>query len=158
MLHARFISPTRGIYWVECKQYYMVSRSLEKMMLIAVGLSSAVIVGVPLLMHAVNLMAGASNFEMAQHTAAKIHNATEQVDTGMVNTTAIEVSVPQGFEMQIEGKRLTIAYSQDGEVIDSWSQQYSRNLISSGLEGKGYYSLSISIIDDVIQLDFNLEQ
>ncbi|MFO7835645.1 MAG: hypothetical protein R6V83_03245 [Candidatus Thorarchaeota archaeon] len=136
----------------------MVSRSLEKMMLIAVGLSSAVIVGVPLLMHAINLMASASHFEIAQQTAIQIHNATEQVDTGLANTTVVGVNVPQGCEMQIDGNRLTITYSQDGEVVGSWPDTYSHNLVSSGLEGEGYYTLTIRIVDEVIQLSFNSEE
>lgn len=136
----------------------MVSRSLEKMMLIAIGLSSAVIVGVPLLMHAVNLMAGATRFEMAQQAAIQIHNATEEIDIGEVNRTVVELNVPEGFDIQIQENGLTITYSQDGEIVGSWPHTYSHSLVSTGFQGRGNYVLTIRIVDDVVHLSFNRQE
>jgi len=50
----------------------MVSRSLEKMMLIAVGLSTAVIIGVPVLLYAIDTMSYSTHLQTAQLAAGDI--------------------------------------------------------------------------------------
>ncbi|MBD3157758.1 MAG: hypothetical protein GF309_03120 [Candidatus Lokiarchaeota archaeon] len=136
----------------------MVSRSLEKMLLIAVGLSSAVIVGVPLLMHAVNLMAGATRFEMAQQAANQIHNATEEIDMEQANRTTVQFNAPEGFAIQVQDNKLTITYSQDGEIVGSWPHTYSHSLLSTGFQGRGNYVLTIRLVDEVVHLSFNHQE
>ena len=75
----------------------MVSRSLEKMMLIAIGLTTAVIIGVPVLLYAIDTMTTTQQIQYAHQTADTIFNATQQVDSGDVGELTIQVYVPSGF-------------------------------------------------------------
>ncbi|MFW9847518.1 MAG: hypothetical protein ACFFF4_00150 [Candidatus Thorarchaeota archaeon] len=123
----------------------MVSRSLEKMMLIAIGLTMVVIVGVPVLLYTMDILSSASELEMAQNFADRVHNATSRVDQGLVNDTHIEISVPQYVEISAVGNTLTIMYEKEGADSISWSNTYTRQITLVSPPGFGLYMLYIHI-------------
>ena len=136
----------------------MVSRSLEKMMLIAIGLSTAVIVGVPVLMYAIDTINTTSQLQEVQLVAGQIHNATSTVNTGVTNTTAINIWVNPGLSVTADGNTLTVSFSNDGTTPRTWSATYNHdilidNSISSHLS-KTLYSMEIVLVDDVIHISF----
>ena len=88
--------------WECVPQKHMVSRSLEKMLLIAVGLTTAVMVGVPVLLVAMDTISNASQLESAQSFAIIMHNVTGQVDSGQTNDTSMEIRVPDYVSMRVE--------------------------------------------------------
>jgi ABC-type transport system involved in multi-copper enzyme maturation permease subunit len=106
----------------------MVSRSLEKMMLIAVGLSTAVIIGVPVLLYAINTMTYSTHLQDAQLAADGILHATGQLDTGELNTTTIRVHIPTGMSMVADGSSLTISVLINSQTT-SWSDSYSHQIV-----------------------------
>ena len=136
----------------------MVSRSLEKMMLIAIGLSTAVIVGVPVLMYAMDTINTTSQLQEAQFAAELIHNATRVVDNGGSNTSAINIWAKPGFSVTAVGNTLTVSFSNDGANPITWSRAYNHdividNSISSHL-GETLYSVEIVLVDDIIHISF----
>lgn len=136
----------------------MVSRSLEKMMLIAIGLSTAVIVGVPVLMYAMDTINTTSHLQEAQFAAEQIHNATMEVDTGVTNSTAFNIWANPGFTVTANGNMLMVSFSNDGGTPRTWSATYIHeisidNSISSHLS-KTPYSMEIVLVDDVIHISF----
>ncbi|MHA2178866.1 MAG: hypothetical protein ACXAAK_11010 [Candidatus Thorarchaeota archaeon] len=136
----------------------MVSRSLEKMMLIAIGLSTAVIVGVPVLMYAIDTINTTSELQEVQFAADKIHNATISVDSGTTNTTTITVWINPGVTVNSAGNLLTVIYSRNGGAPRTWSESYiheisidenfSTPLITSP------YTMEITLMDNVIHIRF----
>lgn len=136
----------------------MVSRSLEKMMLIAIGLSTAVIVGVPVLMYAIDTINTTSQLQEAQLVAAEIHNATSDVDTGVTNTTAINIWVNPGISVTANGNMLTVLYSENGGAPRSWSATYFHEIsIDSPInphQSEVLYSMEIVLVDDIIHISF----
>ena len=136
----------------------MVSRSLEKMMLIAIGLSTAVIVGVPVLMYAIDTVSTTSQLQEVQLVAEQVHNATRDVDHGVSNTTAINIWVNPGLSVTADGNTLTVSFSNDGTTPRTWSATYNHdilieNSISSHLS-KTLYSMEIVLVDGVIHISF----
>ncbi|MFW9845954.1 MAG: hypothetical protein ACFFD6_04350 [Candidatus Thorarchaeota archaeon] len=92
----------------------MVSRSLEKMILIAIGLSTAVIIGIPVLMYSIDTLSNASQADLALRFADRLHNVTESVDDGIANNTVIEISVPEGVTVTSDGTSLTVSLEREG--------------------------------------------
>lgn len=136
----------------------MVSRSLEKMMLIAIGLSTAVIVGVPVLMYAIDTINTTSQLQEALLVAEQIHNATRDVDNLVSNTTAINIWANPGLTVTADGNTLTVSFSNDGATPRTWSATYNHDLsidnaISPHLN-KTLYSMEIVLVDDVIHISF----
>ena len=136
----------------------MVSRSLEKMMLIAIGLSTAVIVGVPVLMYAIDTISTTSQLQEVQFASEQIHNATRDVDNGVSNTTAINIWAKPGFSVTANGNTLTVLFSNDGATPRTWSGTYNHdividNSISSHLS-ETLYSMEIVLVVDVIHISF----
>jgi len=136
----------------------MVSRSLEKMMLIAIGLSTAVIVGVPVLMYAIDTINTTSQLQEAQFAAEQIHNATRVVDDGVSNTTAINIWAKPGFSVTADGNTLTVSFNNDGVAPTIWSGVYNHDIvidssISSHIS-ETLYSAEFVLVDDVIHISF----
>ena len=136
----------------------MVSRSLEKMMLIAIGLSTAVIVGVPVLMYAIDTINTTSQLQEVMLAAEQMHNATREVDNGFSNTTSITVWINPGVAVSADGNTLTVSYSNDGGLPRTWSATYNHAIsinqpILSHTD-KVLYSMEIVRIDDTIHISF----
>jgi uncharacterized protein (UPF0333 family) len=136
----------------------MVSRSLEKMILIAIGLSTVVIVGVPVLMYAIDTINTASQLQEVQLIAEQIHNATRDVDNGVFNTTSITFWVNPGFTVTSNGNMLTVLYSDDGAAPRNWQAAYNHEItIDSPIlthNNRVLYSAEFTLEDDVIHIIF----
>ncbi len=131
----------------------MVSRSLEKMMLIAVGLSTAVIIGVPVLLYAIDTMSYTTHLQDAQNAANDIFEAVEQLDTGIVNSTTVRVHIPTGMLMDSSGTLLTISVLIN-EVTTSWSHSYTHQLTINPPTEAGLYDLHFEMISNVIHITY----
>jgi len=136
----------------------MVSRSLEKMMLIAIGLSTAVIVGVPVLMYAIDTINTTSQLQEVLLAAEQIHNATRDVDNGVSNTTVISVWINPGVTVNADGNTLTVLYSSEGVAPRSWAVSYNHNIvidypITTTLV-KAPYTMEIILVSDIIHISF----
>ncbi len=132
----------------------MVSRSLEKMILIAIGLTTAVIVGVPILMYAIDTLGTTSQLEIARQVAESIHNGTARVDDGIVNSTAIEVTVPEGVTLVADNSTLTIFFEKEGIEPRSWSGIYDHAIVLHGPIGPGPYIVNIGLVSSTIEISF----
>ena len=148
----------RVVYFIgeDVTQKSMVSRSLEKMMLIAIGLSTAVIVGVPILLYSMNTLQNASHLEIAQVFAVKLHNETERVDNGATNETSFQVNVPSGISMNAVGTTLTITLEYEGIQTTTWSETYDHTIVLNAPETSGIYIVTVRIVSDVIEISFSL--
>ncbi|MHA1959758.1 MAG: hypothetical protein ACW99U_05980 [Candidatus Thorarchaeota archaeon] len=136
----------------------MVSRSLEKMMLIAIGLTTAVIVGVPVLMYTMDIISNTSILETAEAFAARVHNLTSMVDNGQVNDTAVEVNVPLGIKLSAQDSTLTITLMDEDSVLTSWSAGYTRNINLVAPNIPGIYLLWIQVDGDFLEITFSATQ
>jgi hypothetical protein len=134
----------------------MVSRSLEKMMLIAIGLSTAVIVGVPVLMYAIDTINTTTELQEAQMAAEQIHNATRVVDTGISNSTAITIWLPKGATVSAVGATLTISF---WEVEGSWAETYSHEISVDdppyNPQDRLLYTVEVFMIGNIIHITFD---
>ena len=136
------------------RQKCMVSRSLEKMMLIAVGLSTAVIIGVPVLLYAIDTMSYSTHLQSAQLAADSIFNATEQLDTGASDNLTIRVHIPTGILMVADGSALTISVLINGQTT-SWSDSYNHQIIINPPTEAGIYDMEFTLVSDVIHITYN---
>lgn len=138
----------------------MVSRSLEKMMLIAIGLTTAVIIGVPVLLYAIDTMTTTQQIQYAHQTADTIFNATQQVDSGDVGELTIQVYVPSGFSLRTDesGSGLTvmldISQSQLEHAI-AWTDSYNHQIVVSFPTEPGNYYLTITLMSDIIHITYS---
>jgi hypothetical protein len=136
----------------------MVSRSLEKMMLIAIGLSTAVIIGVPVLMYAIDTISTASQLQEVQLAAEQIHNATRNVDTGISNTTSISIWIHPGFSVAANANTLVVTYSGERTTPETWSASYSHDIVIDypilTTSVKVPYSMEVSLVGEVIHIVF----
>ncbi|MHA1863469.1 MAG: hypothetical protein ACTSWA_06850 [Candidatus Thorarchaeota archaeon] len=131
----------------------MVSRSLEKMMLIAVGLSTAVIIGVPVLLYAIDTMSYSTHLQTAQLAAGDIFNATERMDIGEVDELTIRVHIPTGMSMFVDGSTLTISVFIDGQTT-SWNDSYVHQIVINPPTEAGYYDIEFTMVSDVIHITY----
>jgi hypothetical protein len=133
----------------------MVSRSLEKMMLIAVGLSTAVIVGVPVLLYAIDTVNAASEIQLAEAFAQGVHNATARVDQGIANNVTAEVLVPMGVTVSTDGTVLTVLYQRGSFQPVVWSTSYGHHIVlATAPSGKGAYSMEVKMVSSSIEIAF----
>lgn len=134
----------------------MVSRSLEKMLLIAIGLSTAVIIGVPVLLYAIETINTTTQLQEAQLAAELIHNATNTVDTGISNSTAITIWIPRGAVVSAVGNTLTVSFA---EITESWTETYNHEISVDdppfNPEGQLLYTIEVVMIGDVIHIAFD---
>lgn len=131
----------------------MVSRSLEKLMLIAIGLTTVVLVGIPILLFAVDTLGTATQLEMAQNFSERVHNETQLVDTG-TNNTLIEINIPTGVTVTVEGSTLTVSFQSSGGQITTWEESYSHPISLQSPSSSGPHLMQIAMIADVIELTF----
>jgi uncharacterized protein (UPF0333 family) len=136
----------------------MVSRSLEKMLLIAIGLSTAVIIGVPVLMYAIDTINTTSQLQEAQLIADQIHNATRNVDTGASNSTTINIWVNPGVTVTVNGNTLTVAFSDNGGAPTTWSATYNHEIVIDDSiishQDRTLYTLVVTLVGDSLHLSF----
>jgi hypothetical protein len=136
----------------------MVSRSLEKMMLIAIGLSTAVIVGVPVLMYAIDTINTTTELQEAQLAAEQIFNATTIVDNGLTNTTSINVWINPSLTVTSSGNTLTILYAESPGLQRAWDQTYNHEIsIDSSItthQETILYSMEVVMVVNVIHISF----
>jgi hypothetical protein len=132
----------------------MVSRSLEKMILIAIGLSTAVIIGVPVLLYTIDTLGNASQIEVAEQFAERLHNLTERVDHGLANNTSVVVSVPEGISVTANGATLTVAFEKLGVASQYWGETYGHSIELVPPIESGTHSLLIQLIGDEIHISF----
>ncbi|UCH04847.1 MAG: hypothetical protein JSW05_01435 [Candidatus Thorarchaeota archaeon] len=134
----------------------MVSRSLEKMLLIAIGLSTAVLVGVPILMYAMDTLGAASQVERASLFADRVHNVTRSIDIGTANNVAIEINVPEGVVITSDGTTLTITFEREGMETRTWSVVYNHSIVLVGPMGAGNYIVYVQLSSATIEITFSL--
>ncbi len=136
----------------------MVSRSLEKMMLIAIGLSTVVIIGVPVLMYAIDTINTTSELQDAVSVAEKIHNATRDVDTGALNTTAFTFWVNPGISVTASGNTLTVLFDNGRTSPSTWPASYNHEIIIDDTilshTTRVLYSAEFTLIGDTIHIIF----
>lgn len=131
-----------------------MSRSLEKMILIAVGLSTAVIIGVPVLLYTIDTLGNASQLEMAEQFAERLHNLTERVDNGTVNNTSADINLPDGVSVTSNDGTLTVTFEKLGIPSQYWGVTYGHSIVLQPPSGPGAYSLVIQLIDSDIHISF----
>ncbi|MHA1768740.1 MAG: hypothetical protein ACTSV3_02700 [Candidatus Thorarchaeota archaeon] len=132
----------------------MVSRSLEKMMLIAVGLITVISVGVPVLMFAINTLSATSHLEEAQTAANDIMDAVTLVDNRTLNSTSLEVYIPSDLTIGSEGSTLTMTYTHQGVIPVTWSKTYSHVVVVVAPTQPGTYTVSIEWDSGAILVTF----
>ena len=127
-------------------------------MLIAIGLSTAVIVGVPVLMYAIDTINTTSQLQEVLLAAEQIHNATRDVDNGVSNTTVVSVWINPGVTVNADGNTLTVLYSSEGVAPRSWDESYNHDIvidypITTTLV-KTAYTMEIILVSDIIHISF----
>lgn len=140
--------------WACAPQKHMVSRSLEKMLLIAVGLTTAVMVGVPVLLVAMDTISNVSQLESAQSFAITIHNVTGQVDSGQTNDTSVEIRVPDYVSIRVEGNQLVVEYQREGRDAISWTNSYSHPIDLTTPDSVGLYTMRVQLVEGEIKITF----
>jgi len=123
-------------------------------MLIAVGLSTAVIIGVPVLLYAIDTMSYSTHLQGAQIAAEDIFTATERLDTGELNNLTIRVHLPAGMLMIADGSSLTISVLINGQTT-SWSESYTHQIIINPPTEAGYYDIEFTMVSDVIHITYS---
>ncbi len=125
------------------------------MMLIAVGLSTAVIIGVPVLLYAIDTMSYSTHLQDAHLAADNILHATEQLDTAELNTTTIRVHIPTGMSMVVDGSTLTISVLINSQTT-SWSDSYTHQIVINPPTEAGTYDMEFTMISNVIHITYTL--
>lgn len=127
-------------------------------MLIAIGLSTVVIVGVPVLMYAIDTINTTSQLQEAQLVAEQIHNATRDVDNGVTNTSAINIWVVPGITVTADGNTLTVLFSNGGIAPSSWAGTYNHDILIDHpiltTNSRVLYSVEIVLVDNIIHISF----
>jgi len=122
-------------------------------MLIAIGLTTVVLVGIPILLFAVDTLGNATQLELAQNFSERIHNETQLVDTG-ANNTLIEINVPTGVTVTADGSILTVSYQSSGGQITTWEKSFSHPITLQAPSGLGPHLMQIAMIVGIIELTF----
>ena len=131
-----------------------MSRSLEKMLLIAVGLTTAVMVGVPVLIYTINTLNNASQFENARRFAEWLYEDTHRVDNGTMTETSGQPTVPSGVTVSSNDNTLNISY--DNQILGrtTWSETYIHQIELVAPTTPGVYMLEISLSGGVLHIEF----
>jgi hypothetical protein len=118
-----------------------------------VGLSTAVIIGVPVLLYAIDTMSYSVHLQDAQLAADNIFTATEQLDTGTLNTTTTRIHIPTGMSMVADGSTLTISVLVNGQTT-TWSDSYTHQIIINPPTEAGTYDIVFTLISNVIHITY----
>jgi hypothetical protein len=141
------------MWWI-AKVIGMVSRSLEKMMLIAVGLSTAVIIGVPVLLYAINTISYSTHLQDVQVAAQDIFAAANRVDSGEQDNVTIQVHIPTGVTMIANGNMLTISVFIDNQQ-SVWSETFTHQISINPPTEAGNYHMTFTMISDVMYITYS---
>ncbi len=133
-----------------------MSRSLEKMMLIALGLMMVVTVGVPVLMIGLDITGKVSRMEEAHRFADTLQGLVRVVDTGQLARTTSQVNVPGGVGVTVSGSTLEVTYSPQDTGPVTWTETYNHTLEVTGLTGPGQYEVTVVADADTIAVLFEL--
>ncbi len=123
-------------------------------MLIAIGLTTVVIVGVPVLLYAMDTLSSASQLELAESFANRVHDVTLAVDDGTSNDTIIEVNVPSGVAVSAVGTSLSLTLQMEISEPVVWSWDFNHNLQVVGPESSGLHILQVRLVEGTIELTF----
>ena len=123
-------------------------------MLIAIGLTTVVIVGVPVLLYAMDTLSSASQLEMAESFATRIHDVTLAVDDGTSNDTIIEVSVPRSVTVSAIGNSLSVTLQMESTDPVVWSWDFDHNLQVAEPESSGLHIFRARLVAGIIELTF----
>ncbi len=137
------------------QHHCMVSRSLEKMLLIAVGLSAAVLVGIPILMYSINAMNSTSQLQMAETFAGHVHDYVDIVDNGNSTGITTEINVPSSVTVSAIGDTLTVTYQPEGQQATSWSESYMHPISIIAPNDAGTYTLQVQITEGNLVIVFS---
>lgn len=124
-------------------------------MLIAIGLSTAVIVGVPVLMYAIDTITVTSYLEDAQTVAEQIHNTTRQIDLGTVDNATIQVQIPEGVTVSAVGSSLQILFDYQSSETQSWIETYDHPILITPITEAGNYLMYFFIEAGVIHITYS---
>jgi hypothetical protein len=130
----------------------MVSRSLEKMMLIAIGLTAVVIVGVPVLMFAIDTLNTSTRLSMADQAADELLNATRRVDTGELSSTVISIRIPAGVTVSAAGYTITVLFEAPDGTPTTWSETFTHLVEMDPITEAGEYHFSIMMDTGVVSI------
>ena len=122
-------------------------------MLIAIGLTTVVLVGIPILLFAVDTLGNATQLEVAQNFSERVHNETQLVDTG-ANNTIIEINVPTGVTVSAEESTLTVSFQNSAGLITTWEVLYSHTISLQAPSGPGPHLMHIAMVAGIIELTF----
>ena len=122
-------------------------------MLIAIGLTTVVLVGIPILLFAVDTLGTATQLEMAHSFSERVHNETQLVDTG-ANNTLIDINIPTGVTVTAEGSTLTVSFQSSGGQITTWEESYNHPITLQASSGSGPHLMQIAMIAGIIELTF----
>ncbi len=136
--------PTRG----------MVSRSLEKMILIAVGLTMAVTIGVPVLLYSIDLVNQAGRIESGRFVAERMQDAIELVDGGAANMTTLDITLPPQTSVSASGHTFTVTLEQTGGEPIRWTREFNHTLVLTPPTGAASYRVTIGMEGSTIMIVF----
>jgi len=121
--------------------------------LIAIGLTTVVLVGIPILLFAVDTLGNATQLELAHNFSERVHNETHLVDTG-ANNTIIEINVPTGVTVSAEESTLTVSFQNEGGLITNWEVGYNHMISLQAPSGPGPHLMHIAMVAGIIELTF----
>ena len=122
-------------------------------MLIAIGLTTVVLVGIPILLFAVDTLGNATQLELAHNFSERVHNETQLVDTG-ANNTIIEINIPTGVTVSADGYTLTVSFQSSGGLVTMWEEDYSHIISLQAPSGSGPHMMHIVMVAGIIELTF----
>ncbi|MGY5853214.1 MAG: hypothetical protein RTU92_06575 [Candidatus Thorarchaeota archaeon] len=125
------------------------------MLLIAVGLSAAVLVGIPILMYSINAMNSTSQLQMADTFAGRLHEYAGPVDNSNTTGISTEINVPALVTVSADGNILTVTYQPVGQQATSWSESYSHPISLTSPSDPGAYDLQIEITEGNLEIVFS---
>lgn len=131
----------------------MVSRSIEKMLLIAIGLTTVVIVGIPVLTYSIQTISNVNELENVEYVVELIYNATEQVDAELSSERSIQVNIPDGFRIEAKSSTLNIDYSSNVNAFSS-SRNFNHVINLVPPQKAGWHIVRIHMKNNAIYMVF----
>lgn len=124
-------------------------------MLIAIGLTTVVLVGVPVLLYSMDILSATADIDSARIAAEKIHNETTLVDNGLSDTDGVNVYLPRGFEAWIDGADFIMQIRLANGATHTWARIFNHSVsIVEPPQGEGEYWVEIMLVGDTIEIAF----
>jgi hypothetical protein len=124
------------------------------MMLIAIGLSAAVIVGVPMLIFSINMVNNTSSYQSAENFANKMFSYVDAVDAQEVTVIEETIIVPLNVTMSSGYKRLDIVYHIPDQAPVGWTEYYQHEIDIIPPNTTGQQMVRIEMNNNTIQIRF----